>query len=255
MDRTKRPPVVIANWKMNKTLQETTTFIQKFVSKLNHQSSQAYIAVSFTALKTAADLVKNSPVVIGAQNVSDQPSGAFTGEISAGQLRDAGAKFVIIGHSERRKYFKETNAMINKKIKLALSSGLKTVVCCGETLEERKAGKSEQVVEEQLKEGLSGISPEQCSSIIVAYEPVWAIGTNVAATPEMVQEVHLFCRTKLAAQFGDRIADQMRIIYGGSVKPDNCLPLMQQKDIDGLLVGGASLEVNSFSEIVNFDLG
>jgi triosephosphate isomerase len=256
MDRLQRKPIIVANWKMHKSIASSIEFVHALAPKITVPSTQVFIAPSFTALHAVAAAAKPYPAItVGAQNMYAAAEGAYTGEVSGIQLVDAGAQFVILGHSERRKLCKETDQFINEKVKIALLSKLIPILCVGESFDERKAGKSEEVVGEQLKKCLNDITSVQGRGTIIAYEPVWAIGTNCAATPPMVQEMHQFCRDWLIRHWGDEAANKVHLIYGGSVKPDNALSLMQQKDVDGLLVGGASLAVESFSEIVNFDLG
>jgi triosephosphate isomerase len=198
------------------------------------------------------EVIKSSPIRLGAQNLHWEKSGAYTGEVSALMLKDAGCGYVIIGHSERRIYFYENNLTINKKILSALTSGLTPIVCVGETLEEREKKQTFEVIRCQIKEGLVGLTGAQILELVIAYEPVWAIGTGKTATPEQANEVHAFIRQLLTEDFNDRVSSQIRIQYGGSVKPDNIKSLMDQKDIDGVLVGGASLDADSFTRIVKF---
>jgi len=256
MDRANRIPIIVANWKMHKSIASSIEFVQKLGTKIRTAKIQVFIAPSFTALSAVASAAKPYPFMsVGAQNMHAADEGAYTGEVSATQLMDAGAKFVILGHSERRRLCKETDQMINEKVKTALLAKLIPLLCVGESYDERQAGKSEEVVGEQLKKCLTGITAERGSSVIIAYEPVWAIGTNSAATPPIVQEMHHFCRRWLGRHWDYQTATKIPLLYGGSVKPDNALSLMQQPDVDGLLVGGASLAVETFSEIINFDLG
>lgn len=206
----------------------------------------------YTALETVRRVVEGSSVKLGAQDMFWEESGAFTGEVSASLLKDAGCSLVIIGHSERRQYFHETNETVNRKVKAALAEDLIPIMCVGETLPEREAGKVEAVVSDHLLYGLAGLSSEEISKIIIAYEPVWAIGTGKTATPEQAQEVHQLIRKLLAKVSGPGTAEKVRIQYGGSVKPDNIKVLMAQPDIDGALVGGASLKVETFVPLVKF---
>jgi triosephosphate isomerase (TIM) len=247
-----RPVIIAGNWKMYKTIEETVNYIKKLIPHVEKSKAQVYLAVPFTAIKAASESAAGSNIIIGAQNMNDASEGAFTGEIAALMLKDAGAKFVIIGHSERRRIFHESNAFINKKIKRALSEGLQPMLCIGETLAEYEEGKTKEVLQSQLKECLEGIDAESFQKITLAYEPVWAIGTDKTATPEIAQEIHHFCRTLCVEAWGQAAADKLPILYGGSVKADNAKQLMSEPDVDGLLVGGASLSVESFSHIVNY---
>jgi triosephosphate isomerase len=250
-----RKPVIAGNWKMYKTIAEsveTALALKPLVVGANH--CEIVIAPVFTALKTVADRLEGSNVKIAGQDCSTEiEQGAHTGEIAADMLRDAGATHVIIGHSERRQYYCETDDFVRRKTQAALVAGLTAIVCVGETLEQRDQGIAERVVNGQLSGGLSGLTVKDMERIIVAYEPVWAIGTGRTATPEQAQEMHAFIRRILRAQRSDAAADNLRILYGGSVKPDNIASLMKQADIDGALVGGASLKAESFAQIVNYN--
>ncbi len=248
-----RVPLMAGNWKMFKTLAETAQFFREFLPLVaNSTHCEIAIAPPFTAISKAVELTRGSRVAISGQDVFWEKQGAFTGAISAVMLAEAGCRFTIIGHSERRQYFGETNETVNKKIRAALAAGLEPIVCIGELLEEREAGKTESVLQQQLEQGLAGLTAAEFARIIIAYEPVWAIGTGRTATPEIAQEAHRFIRSLAAGHFGQESAGGFRILYGGSVKPDNIKGLMAQPDIDGALVGGASLEAKSFSAIVNF---
>lgn len=250
--QTKHRPVVIAgNWKMYKTGEQAKKFISELTPLIKNSSALIYLAVPFTAIKSAVEQAKNSAITIGAQNMHDATEGAFTGEISASMLVEAGAKFVILGHSERRKIFNESDDFINKKMVRALKEKLQPILCIGETLAEREQDKTEQVLESQLAGCLKDIDKKDLKNLIIAYEPVWAIGTNQTATPEMAQEAHLLCRKWLSEKYGEEFAQSIVIQYGGSVKPENAGTLLKMPDIDGLLVGGASLTVESFSKIIN----
>lgn len=252
MSHSSRQILIVGNWKMYKTISESVNFIKELAPLLKDNSSKVYLAVPFTAINPAAEEAKETSIVIGAQNMNDASEGAFTGEIAARMLKDAGAKFVILGHSERRHIFHESNDFINKKVKRALLEGLEVILCIGETLKEREDNKTADILQAQLKQGLAGISEESLKNIIIAYEPVWAIGTDHAATPESAQKEHHFCRSFIAETFGEKFAEKLLILYGGSVKPNNAKLLLDQKDIDGLLVGGASLSAETFSKIVNY---
>lgn len=247
----KNSPIIAANWKMYKTLEETETFIDDFIPKVVDSPARILIAVPYTSIHSAALKATGSKLVIGAQNMNDASEGAFTGEISAKMLVDAGARFVIIGHSERRRYFNESNQFINLKVKQALANGLQPLLCIGETLAEREAAETEDVLATQIAESLQDLTAENLQTLIIAYEPVWAIGTDMTATPEIAQETHLFCREYITQHWGADIASRIPLLYGGSVKAETAPALLAQKDINGLLVGGASLQANSFAAIVN----
>jgi triosephosphate isomerase (TIM) len=248
-----RKPLMSGNWKMYKTVQESVDMVTALKSKVaGVNDREILICPVFTALKSVCDAVKGTNIHIGAQDMYWEEKGAFTGEISANMIKDTGCTHVIIGHSERRQYFHETNETVGKKTLAALKAGLTPVVCVGEKLEERESGKTFAVNEKQIREGLSCLSKEQAMKIVIAYEPVWAIGTGKVATPAQAEEVHIYIRKTIESIFGKEVADGMRILYGGSVKPDNVAELMSQNNIDGALVGGASLEVDSFAKIVNY---
>ncbi len=238
----KRTPIIAANWKMYKTGAEAQEFLTQIKGKIA-SSVKVFIAPSFTALP----VMTSKEVVLGAQNMHEAEEGAFTGEISARMLKDAGARFVILGHSERRRLFHESDGLIHQKLKKAISSGLLPILCVGETLEARESKKTFDVLSTQLKTALAGISP---SEIVLAYEPVWAIGTGKTATPEIAQEAHLFCRGFLQKLWGEDHAAKTPILYGGSVTPETASALAKQPDIDGALVGGASLDVAKFIQII-----
>lgn len=251
MPQWRRPTFIVGNWKMHKTIDEARAFIKGLIPYVRNCPLQVGLAVPFPAIQAAADEAKGSLIAIGAQNVNDHEEGAFTGEISCRMLKDAGATFVIIGHSERRKYFLESNMLVNKKIKRALKDGLQPIVCIGETLDQHQAGKTREVLKVQLVEGLEDLSLEELQKVILAYEPIWAIGTNHTATPELAQEIHHFCRSIMAEHWNAAAAECVIIQYGGSVKPENAAVLLAQPDVDGLLVGGGSLSLDSFSKIIN----
>lgn len=247
-----RTKVVAGNWKMNNDLNGSINLISEIKKGLADKKLNVTTIVCppFTSLETANALVKDSAVKLGAQNMYFEESGAFTGEISPSMLKSVGCEFVILGHSERRTIFGETNQTINKKIKTAVKHSLKPIFCIGETLEEREKGITFKVIETQVKEGLEGLSEAELSDMIIAYEPVWAIGTGKVATPEQAQEVHKFIRELIAKLYSKSFADKLIIQYGGSVKPDNSKELMTQPDIDGALVGGACLKADSFINII-----
>jgi triosephosphate isomerase (TIM) len=249
-----RKPVIAGNWKMYKTVTEsvdTALALKPLVANANH--CEVIVAPVFTAIKTVADRLEGSNIQVAAQNCSTEvEEGAHTGEVAAFMLRDAGASHVIIGHSERRQFYFEGDSMVRKKCQAAISAGLAAIVCVGESLAQRDQGIAENVVSGQLSGGLSGLTASDLDRIIVAYEPVWAIGTGRTATPEQAQEMHAFIRRVFAERHSAAAAEKVRILYGGSVKPDNAAGLMSQPDIDGALVGGASLKAESFSQIVNY---
>jgi triosephosphate isomerase len=244
-----RRPFIAANWKMNKTVQETVDFISKFIPEVKDvREVDIVLAPPFTSLDAASEKLKQTKIELSAQDVFYEEKGAYTGEVSPVMLVDIGCKYVIIGHSERRQYFKETDEIINKKIKASHNAGLRVIFCIGESLEAREAGKTFDILKRQLDEGLVGVNPE---NIVIAYEPIWAIGTGKTATPEQAQDVHAYIREKLRNAYGNK-ADELCILYGGSVTPDNVDSLMACQDVDGALVGGASLKVESFTRIVKF---
>lgn len=247
----KRIPLIAGNWKMYKTTAEARSFISALSSQVISQKRRIFLAVPFPCIEGSVEASKGSPILIGAQNMHDQLEGAFTGEVSAKMLKSSGASFVILGHSERRQYFGETNTFIRSKVERALAEGLIPILCIGERSHEREKGLHEEVLTTQLKECLEGITAAQIRSLVIAYEPVWAIGTGKTATPEIAQTVHRHIRSWLQQRFGD-VAKQMSLLYGGSVKTDNISFLMKENDIDGVLVGGAALDVKSFAQIVNY---
>jgi len=248
-----RRPLIAGNWKMHTTIQEAQQLASAVVRAAAKVSGrEVMIAPPYTALAAVGSLLSGTGVLLGAQNVHWQEEGAFTGEISAAMLKDVGCVMAIVGHSERRQVFGETDVMINRRLSGALQSGLVPVFCIGETLEEREAGRAFSVLEAQLRAGLAGLEVIDGGEIVVAYEPVWAIGTGKTATEGQAQEAHNFIRKLLADIYEKNIAAQIRILYGGSVKPENIDILMQQDDIDGALVGGAALNAESFERIICF---
>lgn len=253
MEKSGRPVIIAGNWKMYKTAEQALAFIKQLIPLVQKATAQIYLAVPFTAIKPVADAVKTTSIVIGAQNMHDATEGAFTGEVAAIMLKEAGARFVILGHSERRRLFGETNDFINRKIKRAFTEGLQPILCVGETWQERQEGKTAEVLNQQLTECLADIPSKQLAGLIVAYEPIWAIGTDQIASPDQAQEAHQLCRQCLTELAGDEVAQKTDIIYGGSVKADNAHDLLNQPDVDGFLVGGASLSADSFSKIVNLN--
>jgi len=248
-----RRPVIAGNWKMYKTIAQAVDFIEKIkpvAAAADH--CEVVVAPPFTALAAAAQAAKGSKVAVAAQDVHWDKEGAHTGDISTGMLVDAGCTHVIIGHSERRHDHGETDEQVNKKVKAALAAGLTPIVCVGETLAERESGQTQAVLKSQFEGSLAGLTPSDFSRIIIAYEPVWAIGTGRTATPEMAAESHGVLRDLARQKFGESEANAVRILYGGSVKPDNVSGLMSQEEIDGALVGGASLKADSFAALVNY---
>lgn len=250
-----RKPIIAGNWKMYKTVGDSVTTaldLKPLVTNANH--CEVIIAPVFTSLKSVTDRLEGSNIKVAGQNcATEKAEGAFTGEIAAFMLRDAGCSHCIVGHSERRQYFLETDQLVSQKTHAALAAGLDVIVCVGETLDQRDEGKALDVVKQQIIGSLSGLTASDLARIIVAYEPVWAIGTGRTATPEQAQEMHAFIRRVFAEGHSSTAADNLRILYGGSVKPENIVGLMKQPDIDGALVGGASLNAESFARIVNYE--
>jgi triosephosphate isomerase len=247
-----RKPFIAGNWKMFKTGSEATDFIKDFIPLVESwEKSQIALATPFTALSDAVKAASGFSLIIGAQNLHWESEGAFTGEVSAKMILATGATMVILGHSERRQLFGDTDEWVAKKIEAALEAGLFPIVCVGETLTDRKQGRTFNVLANQLTGCLAGLTDQSLANIVLAYEPVWAIGTGVTATVEQAQEAHAFIRGRLSRQSSPEAAAAIRILYGGSVKPDNARALLEQADIDGALVGGASLKPDSFAQIVN----
>jgi triosephosphate isomerase len=246
-----RKKIVAGNWKMNTLLKEGMELARAVEKLESEKSSDALVVIAppYTHLSKVKELIRN--VKLGGQNCASEASGAYTGEVSPGMLVSCGVEYVIIGHSERRSYFHEDNLLLNRKVKLSLSQGLKPIYCCGEVLEERESGKLFQVVREQIEVGLKGLSREEMAQVVIAYEPVWAIGTGVVATSEQAQEMHKYIRDLLDELFDSKVADQMSILYGGSCKPSNAKELFSNPDVDGGLIGGASLKAEDFLAIVN----
>ncbi len=250
-----RTPLIAGNWKMYLSVEEATTLATAIAeSSKGLTDRDIMIAPSFTALAAVNEALAGSAVQLAGQNVCWDEQGAYTGEISAPMLRDTGATMVILGHSERRHIFKEDDEIVNRRLLGALKFDLVPILCVGETLEQREEERTFEVVEGQLRQGLAGVNIAEVEKIVIAYEPVWAIGTGKTATKEQAQEVHAFIRTVLAEMFQKNVADKIRILYGGSVKPDNIDVLMAEPDIDGALVGGAALKSESFGRIINFNL-
>jgi triosephosphate isomerase (TIM) len=246
-----RKKLIAGNWKMNKTAAEGRALVADIVAAVGKQADvEVVVCPPFTGLEAAAAALDGSNVKLGAQNMHPEKSGAYTGEISAEMLRGLYVTHVVLGHSERRTYFKETDAFINQKVLAALKHQLKPILCVGETLAERESGSTLKVVQTQTEAALEGVAKDQLTSVVIAYEPVWAIGTGKVATTEQAQEVHAFIRSLLVKHYGDAAAQKVRILYGGSMKPANAPELLAQKDIDGGLIGGASLEARSFVELI-----
>jgi triosephosphate isomerase len=248
-----RRPLLAGNWKMYKSAGETTQFIAEFAPKIaSKKNRDVVLCTPFTNLPAAVNAADGTQIEIGAQDVFWLKEGAYTGEVSAPMLAAIGCQWVIIGHSERRHYFHETDETVLKKTQAALESNLKPIVCVGERLEEREAGATESVLSGQFHRGVAGLTPEEFARLVIAYEPVWAIGTGRTATPEIASSAHHYIRTLVREKFGDEAAEACRILYGGSVKPDNISALQAQADVDGALVGGASLDPTGFAAIVNY---
>ncbi len=247
-----RKKVIAGNWKMNYDFNQSTSFIRSLKEEVlkKERNCDIIICPNYVVLSEASKIINESPIKLGAQNIYYEESGAFTGETSADMIKSVGCKYVILGHSERRTIFKESDELINKKIKQALKHKIKPIFCVGETLEERENNITIEIIKQQLENGLNEISAEQMTNIIIAYEPVWAIGTGRNATPEQAQEVHAYIRNLLAVEYGLQISVNTIIQYGGSVKPENAKDLLSQPDIDGSLVGGACLKVDSFIGII-----
>lgn len=247
-----RTKIIAGNWKMHKTGEEASSFARELKRKtFNISKTEIIICPPFTALVPVYEIIKESRIKMGAQNVHWESSGAYTGEISAEMIERAGCRYVVIGHSERRQYFGETDQSVNKKIKKTLTTtSLIPIVCIGETLQQREDGQTRTVVKSQLSQGIESLSQDQMKRLVIAYEPVWAIGTGVTATPQQAEEVHLFIRELIGQIFNSQLADSTHILYGGSVKPDNINDLLLQKNIDGGLVGGASLNIDSYVTMI-----
>lgn len=248
-----RKPIIAGNWKMYKTAAEALALVNELKKELvgvSEADVEAVVCPPFTALYAVATILQGSSIKLGAQNIHWEKEGAFTGEIAASMLKESAVRYAIVGHSERRQYFAETNEGVNKRAKAALANGIRPIICVGETLAQREAAQTEVVVRDHIAGGLAGFTKDAMLDTVIAYEPVWAIGTGKTATPAQAQEVHAFIRELLAAMFDSPVADKVRIQYGGSVKPANAKELLGQADIDGALVGGASLEAKGFAGIV-----
>lgn len=246
-----RKYLIAGNWKMNKTAAEGAELAKAIIAGVGHETAvNVVVCPTFTSLDSVSKVLEGSNIVLGAQNMHPQASGAYTGEISANMLRQFFVGYVILGHSERRQYFGETDAFVNEKVLAVLANNMRPILCVGETLEEREAGKTIALITAQVREGLKGVKPEQADAVVVAYEPIWAIGTGKTATPAMAQEVHAAIRVELKKVLGAAQAEKVRILYGGSMKPSNAAELMSEPDIDGGLIGGAALEAASFIQLV-----
>ena len=248
-----RRKLIAGNWKMYKTVAEAVALVEEIKKGVAGAPGDALVAPPFTAIAAVVAAAKGSPVAVAAQNMHFEKEGAFTGEVSAPMLVDAGVSHVVLGHSERRQHFAETDEGVAKKTKAALAAGLLPISCVGETLAEREASRTMEVVGRQMDAILAAVTADEAKKVVIAYEPVWAIGTGKVATPEQAQEVHAFIRSRIAAKHGQPVADVLRILYGGSVKPDNVKGLMALPDVDGALVGGASLKADSFLKLVHYD--
>jgi triosephosphate isomerase (TIM) len=246
-----RKKIIAGNWKMNKTVADTAELINGLKSKITNPEAGVIVCPPYTSLALAVELTKGTPIKVGAQDVSVNDDGAYTGEVSIGMLKAVGCDYVIVGHSERRQYFKESDELINRKAKKVFAAGLTPIICVGETLEERESGITTQVITNQVKGVVSGLTSEQMAEAIIAYEPVWAIGTGKTASKEQAEEVHQLIRGLIAGLYSDQIAQKVVIQYGGSVKPENAKELLAQPNIDGALVGGACLKADSFAAIVD----
>ena len=246
-----RKPIIAGNWKMHKTIAEALEFVNEVKDRVNNDKVEAVICAPFTLLKDLKQATKGTNIKIGAQNMHFEEKGAFTGEISPLMLKELDMDYVVIGHSERRQYFNETDETVNKKVLKALEVGIDPILCVGETLEEREAGNTKDVCKVQVEKALENVSKEDLAKVVIAYEPEWAIGTGKTATSEDANDVIAYIREVVANLYGE-LANEVRIQYGGSVKPSNVAEIMNQSDIDGALVGGASLEANDYVELVNF---
>ena len=250
----RRKPVIAGNWKMNNTIPESIRLVsglKKLISDIDHLD--VVVAPNYVALNAVSVALQDTNIKLAAQNMSDEEKGAYTGEVSASMLKDTHCSYVILGHSERRQYYKESNDFINRKILTALENELIPIFCVGETLEEREGTRAFGVIETQVKEGLRDVEANEIVKLVIAYEPVWAIGTGKVATPEQAEEIHVHIRSILKRLYGSKISESIRILYGGSVTPDNVKEIMIQKNVDGVLVGGASLDAEKFSTIAKYD--
>lgn len=246
-----RKPIIAGNWKMNNTIAATKALVTELIPLVKDAKADVVICTPYTDLATAVELTKGTNIHVGAENVHWAEKGAFTGEISADMLKELGVEYVIIGHSERRQYFGETDATVNARVKAALAKGLKPIICVGELLEEREAGKTDEVVIRQTTEAFKDVDKSELENIVVAYEPVWAIGTGKTATADQAEDMHAHIRAVIAEKYGKEVADNTSILYGGSCKPSNAAELFAKPDVDGGLIGGAALDAASFMGIVN----
>jgi len=246
-----RKQIVAGNWKMNNDYVDSELFVAKLLKALKHTTTEVIIAPPFTSLLASSNSVKGSQVIVAAQNMHFAENGAYTGEVSAWMLKSVGVKTVILGHSERRSYFNETDAVLAKKVDTALAHDMRVIFCFGEELEDRKTGNEEAIVEAQIKNALFHLPASAWEHIVLAYEPVWAIGTGETASPEQAQEMHAFIRKTIANHYSTELADQVSILYGGSVKPANAKEIFSKTDVDGGLIGGAALDVEQFIAIIN----
>jgi len=247
-----RTPIIAGNWKMNNTVASALELVKELIPLVKDAKADVVVCTPYTCLYAVAEAIKGTNIKLGAENVHWAEKGAYTGEISTAMLTELGVEYVIIGHSERREYFGETDESVNKKIKAAQAAGLTPIVCCGETLEQREAGVTNSWIEGQIRAALEGLTAEQAASLVIAYEPIWAIGTGRTATAEQANEVIAMIRKTVCSMFGCETAEKVRIQYGGSMNPKNVKELMAQPDIDGGLIGGASLKAADFSLVVNF---
>jgi triosephosphate isomerase len=246
-----RKNIVAGNWKMNNDIQQTYSLLEEIINKKQDTTTDIIVAPSFVNLALAVEKLKGTNIIVAAQNAHQNESGAFTGEVSIPMLQSIGVNTVILGHSERRAYFGETNSLLTEKVNTALKHNFRVIFCFGEELSDRKAGKHFDVIESQVKESLFHLKTEQWKNIVLAYEPVWAIGTGETATPDQAQEIHAFVRQIVASEYGSTLANEVSILYGGSVKPDNAKEIFLNPDVDGGLIGGASLKADDFLQIVN----
>ncbi|TKB09624.1 triose-phosphate isomerase [Desulforhopalus sp. IMCC35007] len=247
-----RKPIIAGNWKMTMSIAEAKSFVAAIKDKIDGKDVEAVLCAPFTMLKDLKEATAGTAIKVGAQNMHFEESGAFTGEISVSMLKELAVDYVIIGHSERREYFNETDDTVNRKVLKALEHNLLPILCCGETLEQRDAGKTKDVVKKQVQKGLNGVDQNGLTNVVIAYEPIWAIGTGKTATSGQANDVITYIREVVATMFGEDAATKIRIQYGGSVKPSNVAEIMKESDIDGALVGGASLQPDSFLSLVNF---
>lgn len=246
-----RKPIIAGNWKMHNTMAEAKTLVKDLAALVADAQAEVVVCAPFTALAAAKEAAQGTNVKVGAQNIHWEAKGAFTGEISAAMLKEIGVEYVVVGHSERRQYFAETDETVNKRTKAALAAGIIPIVCCGETLEEREANITEKIVGDQVKADLADLTAAEVASLVIAYEPVWAIGTGKTATAEQAQEIHAYIRSTIVEKYGKEVADNTSILYGGSCKASNAKELFANPDVDGGLIGGASLKVADFKGIID----